>query len=66
VRLNRETPVSAGVVSDMPAARKIEKVCPRCDDDSEVWMFEKQESALIKEHYTCDSCGYEWTERRQI
>ena len=29
------------------------------------WLFEKDEPTIIKEHYTCESCGCEWTERRQ-
>jgi transposase-like protein len=49
----------------MPTAQKTEETCPRCSDDSDVWVFEKDEPTITKEHYTCDSCGYEWTEVRQ-
>ena len=30
-----------------------------------MYMFEKEEPTITKEHYTCESCGYKWTERRQ-
>jgi DNA-directed RNA polymerase subunit M/transcription elongation factor TFIIS len=46
----------------MPIAKKVEERCPRCDDSSDVWMFEKLEGTGIKECYTCDSCGAEWPE----
>jgi C4-type Zn-finger protein len=49
----------------MPLARRVDATCPNCDDDSDVWMFEKDEPTIIKEHYTCESCGCERTERRQ-
>lgn len=49
----------------MPVSFKVEETCPRCRDDSDVWVFEKSEGSLIKECYTCESCGCEWTERRQ-
>jgi len=46
----------------MPVARKIEEPCPRCGDDNEVWMHEKEEPTVTKEQYTCKTCGCEWTE----
>lgn len=49
----------------VPIARRVDVTCLECGDDSDVWMFEKDEPTLVKEHYTCDSCGFEWTERRQ-
>lgn len=49
----------------MPVAWKTEEPCPRCGDDSDVWMFEKDEATVTKEHYTCEACGCEWTEVRQ-
>lgn len=49
----------------MPIARKTEEPCPRCGDDRDVWMFEKDEPTVTKEHYTCEACGFEWTEVRQ-
>lgn len=46
----------------MPVARRVEEPCPQCNDDSDVWRFEKDEPTVIKECYTCRSCGAEWTE----
>jgi DNA-directed RNA polymerase subunit M/transcription elongation factor TFIIS len=46
----------------MPTARKVEEACPRCDDDSDVWLFEKPEGSVTKECYTCETCRYEWSE----
>lgn len=48
----------------MPVAWKEEAECPRCGRDNDVWMFEKDEPNMIKEHYPCESCGCEWTEYR--
>jgi|AntRauTorcE11898_2_1112593.scaffolds.fasta_scaffold18196_3 predicted RNA-binding Zn-ribbon protein involved in translation (DUF1610 family) len=45
----------------MPLSRKVSEPCPRYGDDSDVWMFEKEESTITKKHYTCESCGHEWT-----
>jgi|GEM_PF-3010368 len=49
----------------MPVAWRIEKPCPACGGDSDVWKFEKDEPTIVKEHYTCDACGHEWTQRRE-
>jgi transposase-like protein len=49
----------------MRVARKIQEPCPCCGDDSDVWVFEKDEPVVTKEHYTCEACGCEWTEVRQ-
>lgn len=38
--------------------------CPSCGS-MDAMMFEKQEATITKEHYTCDDCGCEWTERRK-
>jgi len=46
----------------MPVAWKVTERCPRCGNNSNVWVFEKQEGAGIKECYACDSCSYEWSE----
>lgn len=46
----------------MGLARRVDAECPRCGDDSDVWMFLKQEGTITKECYTCDACGCEWTE----
>lgn len=46
----------------MPLARKVTTGCPRCGDDSDVWMHRKPEPTITKEHYTCEACGCEWTE----
>jgi hypothetical protein len=46
----------------VPVARKVAVLCRRCGDDSDVWMFEKPEGTIIKECYTCEECGCEWTE----
>jgi uncharacterized protein (DUF983 family) len=48
----------------MPLARKVSEHCPRCGDDQDVWLFEKEELTIIKEHYTCEACGCEWSDRR--
>jgi DNA-directed RNA polymerase subunit M/transcription elongation factor TFIIS len=47
----------------MPLARHVEEICPRCNLNGGVWMFEKSEPTIVKECYSCDGCGYEWTER---
>jgi predicted RNA-binding Zn-ribbon protein involved in translation (DUF1610 family) len=49
----------------MPIAHRVDATCPNCGKDSDVRMFEKNEPTLVKEHYTCKACGFEWTERRQ-
>ena len=49
----------------MPVACRIETACPRCGDDSDVWLFEKVEGTIMKECYTCETCGCEWTEVNQ-
>ena len=46
----------------MPVASKVTEKCPRCGDDSDVWVFEKEEGTGIKECYTCETCGSEWSE----
>ena len=46
----------------MPVAWKVAVTCPRCGDDSDVWVFEKPEGTITKKYYTCESCGCEWTE----
>lgn len=46
----------------MPLATNVEATCPRCNDDTDVWMFRKPEGSVTKECYTCYSCGCEWTE----
>lgn len=48
----------------MPVAWKVEETCPNCGGEEDAWMFEKEEPTLTKEHYTCETCGWEWTERR--
>ncbi|UBF21528.1 Zn finger [Halorubrum virus HRTV-24] len=48
----------------MPIAHKVDEQCPRCESDDDVWMFEKEEPTIIKEHYTCETCGCELTEKR--
>ncbi|WP_169719040.1 hypothetical protein [Haloplanus natans] len=52
-------------MSGTPVARRVSEPCPRCGDDSDVWVFEKAEATLTKEHYSCEMCGCEWTELRQ-
>lgn len=49
----------------MPIVWKVSEPCPRCSDDSDVWMFEKEKPTIIKEYYTCETCGHEWKEVRQ-
>jgi len=49
----------------MPIATKVDAPCPRCGDDSDLWMFKKQEPTVMKEQYSCETCGCEWTEVRQ-
>jgi DNA-directed RNA polymerase subunit M/transcription elongation factor TFIIS len=49
----------------MPVAWKVDESCVRCGDDSDVWLFEKEEGSNIKECYTCEACGTEWTEVKQ-
>lgn len=49
----------------MPIAWEAMEPCPRCSDDSHVWMFEREEPTITKEHCTCGFCGHEWTEVRQ-
>jgi transposase-like protein len=46
----------------MPVDRKTKEPCPRCGDDSDVWVFEKDEPTIVKAHYSCGACGCEWTE----
>lgn len=46
----------------MPVAWKVEHPCPQYNDDSDVWLFEKDEPTVIKECYTCKSCDAEWIE----
>ena len=46
----------------MPTAWKVEEPCPKCGDDSDVWMFEKQEGSVTKQCYSCESCGSEWSD----
>jgi DNA-directed RNA polymerase subunit M/transcription elongation factor TFIIS len=48
----------------MNIARKIEATCTRCGENSDVWRSEKEEPTMKKEHYTCETCGSEWAERR--
>lgn len=48
----------------MPVAWKVEEPCPACGEDSDVWLFEKEEGGVTKECYTCHACGREWTEIR--
>jgi len=36
----------------METAWKVEETCPRCNDDSDVWLFEKDEGEKIKRCYT--------------
>jgi DNA-directed RNA polymerase subunit M/transcription elongation factor TFIIS len=49
----------------MPLAHEVKEPCPRCDSDSNVWVYEKDEPTITKEHYTCQTCGHAWTEVRQ-
>ena len=49
----------------MPVAWKTKELCPRCGDDNDVWVSEKDEPTVTKKHYTCKACGCEWTEVRQ-
>lgn len=49
----------------MPFSWRAEEPCPRCAEDSDVWVFEKEEPTITKEHYACDVCGWEWTEVRK-
>lgn len=49
----------------MPLSRRVTETCPQCDDDSDVWLFEKLEPTVTKKHYSCKMCGCEWTEVRQ-
>lgn len=49
----------------MRTAWQVKETCPRCDDDTDVWMSEKDEGQATKECYTCFSCGCEWFEMRQ-
>jgi len=46
----------------MPIARKTEELCPRCEKEDDVWVFEKVEGTDTKDCYLCDSCGCEWSE----
>ncbi|SMP25289.1 hypothetical protein SAMN06265347_110126 [Halobellus salinus] len=46
----------------MDVARKVSERCLQCNRDSDVWIQEKQEGSGIKKCYTCNSCGYEWSE----
>jgi len=46
----------------METAWKVEEPCPRCNDDSDVWLFEKDEGSSVKKCYTCHSCSCEWSE----
>jgi DNA-directed RNA polymerase subunit M/transcription elongation factor TFIIS len=46
----------------MPLSRKVSKDCANCGDDNHVWMFEKEEGKGVKECYTCEACGCEWSE----
>jgi DNA-directed RNA polymerase subunit M/transcription elongation factor TFIIS len=49
----------------MPAARKTDERCPRCGDNTAIWVYEKDEPTITKAHYTCEACECEWTEVRQ-
>ena len=46
----------------MPFAWKVDEACVQCGDDSDIWLFEKDEGSITKECYTCEACGCEWTE----
>jgi DNA-directed RNA polymerase subunit M/transcription elongation factor TFIIS len=46
----------------MPLASKEDETCPRCGNEDDVWMFEKDEGTVTKECYICETCGCEWTE----
>jgi len=47
----------------MPMAWKTENdvECPRCDEDDEIYVHEKDEGVKIKLQYTCEECGCEWS-----
>ena len=49
----------------MPVAHRVSVPCPRCGDDSDIWLFEKEEGTIVKLCYTCEMCGAEWTELKQ-
>lgn len=49
----------------MRVARRVDVPCPNCGEGGEVWMHEKREATVIKEQYTCQSCGRRWREVRQ-
>jgi len=49
----------------MALATRVTEACPSCGDDTEIWLYEKEEPTITKEHYTCEICGCEWTEIRR-
>jgi len=48
----------------MPLTRRVREACPRCGRDRDVWVFEKSEPEVTKDHFTCEACGCEWTDVR--
>lgn len=46
----------------MPLARTTDRDCRRCTT-GDVLKHTKLEPNLRKIHFTCDDCGFEWTER---
>ena len=48
----------------MPSAWKVDECCPNCNEDSDVWLFQKEEGTGTKDCYTCESCGWEWSKMR--
>jgi uncharacterized protein (DUF983 family) len=49
----------------MPVSRGVSERCHRCGDSADAGVYEKIEPTVIKKHYSCETCGCEWTEVRR-
>lgn len=49
----------------MPVAHRVSVPCPRCGDDSDIWLYEQPEGNITKELFTCEMCGAEWSAVKQ-